>query len=138
LDQALRLSAIAGNDAELRLSALLGAGRLALWQVDLGGALRYVEQGRVLARQLDHRRGLAEALALVGTTYRRQGDFDRAEKVLQRSLALHDSLDDEAGVAFAQFNLAVIVVNRCDIKQCDWSQAAPLCEAVLARYRTLA
>jgi non-specific serine/threonine protein kinase len=95
------------------------------------------EQAHVLAGQLDHGRGLAEALTWVGTTYRRRGDFDQAEQVLERSLALHDSLDDECGAAWAQFNLAIVVVNRCDVKQSDWSQAAPPCEAALARYRTL-
>jgi non-specific serine/threonine protein kinase len=137
LEQAFRISASAGDDAELRLWALLGAGRLALWQVDLEAALHYYEQGRVLARQIQHGRGLAEAQTGLGTTYRRQGDFDRAEKVLQRSLALHDSLDDEPGAAYAQLNLAVLMVNRCDVKQCDWSQATPLCEAALERCRAL-
>jgi non-specific serine/threonine protein kinase len=116
---------------------LLGAGRLALWQADLDTALGCFEQGHALARQLDHRPGLAEALTWAGTTYRRQGAFAQAEEVLRHSLALHEALDDQPGAAWALFNLALITVNLCDIKRCDWPRARPLCEAALARYRAL-
>jgi non-specific serine/threonine protein kinase len=137
LEQALQRGASAGANAKLRLSALLGSGRLALFQADLGAALSFFEQGHTVALQLDDGLGRAEALTWIGTTYRRQGEFDRAEHTLRHSQVLHEALGDESGAAWALFNLAVITVNRCDIKQRDWPQASPLCEAALARYRAL-
>jgi predicted ATPase/transcriptional regulator with XRE-family HTH domain len=137
LEQALQLGTTAQARSELQMWALLGIGRLALWQADSDAALDAFEQGLALARGLRHRFGLAEALTWLGTAYRRQGAFGRAEAVLRDSLTLHETLDDRPGAAWALFNLALITVNRCDIKQCDWPQARPLCEAALTRYRAL-
>jgi tetratricopeptide (TPR) repeat protein len=137
LEQALQLGVASQANPELRLWALLGMGRLALWQADADAALACFEQSLALARRLDHQTGLAEALSWLGTSYRREGAFDRAEEVLQRSLVLHESLDDQPGAAWALLNLALITVNRCDIKQCNWLQARAPCEAALARYRAL-
>jgi predicted ATPase/DNA-binding CsgD family transcriptional regulator/transcriptional regulator with XRE-family HTH domain len=117
---------------ELRMRALLGVGRMALFQADLDTALAYFEQSRTLAQQLDHRGGMAEALTWVGTTYRRHGAYERAREVLERSLALHTALGDQPGAAFALLNVAHIPINSC-----DWPRARPLCEEVLARYRAL-
>jgi non-specific serine/threonine protein kinase len=119
-----------GANPELRLRVLLGAGRLALWQADLDTALDLFERAAALARQLDHRPLLAEALSWVGTTYRRQGALERAGEMLRHSFAQYEALDDQSGAAWALFNLAHVAMHRS-----DWPQARPLCEATLARYR---
>jgi hypothetical protein len=71
-----------------------GADRLALWQAGLDTALDLFEQSVALARQVDHRPLLAEALSWVGTTYRRQGGFERADEVLRDGFAQYEALEE--------------------------------------------
>jgi predicted ATPase/DNA-binding CsgD family transcriptional regulator len=136
LEQAVQLGG-ASVHPELRPRAQLGVGRMALWQADSEAALSAFEQALGLARRLDRRSEVAEALTFLGTAFRRQGTFDRADEALRRGLALHEALGDRPGAAWAQLNLAVITVNLCDIEQCDWAQARSPCETALAGYRAL-
>src|SRR5262249_46784792 len=132
LEQALHFGGTTGASAEFRLRALLGMGRIALWQADLDAALGAFEQSLPLARRLDDPLLQAEALTWLGTTYRRQGALDRAEVVLRDGLALHEALDDRSGAAWALFNLGHIPMHRF-----EWPRARPFCEAALAHYRAL-
>jgi non-specific serine/threonine protein kinase len=132
LELALHFDGRTGARPDFQLRALLGMGRLALWQADLDAALGAFEQSLSLARQHDDPLLKAEALTWLGTTYRRQGALDQAEAVLRDGLALHEALDDRAGAAWALFNLGHVPMHRF-----EWPRARPPCEAALARYRAL-
>jgi predicted ATPase/transcriptional regulator with XRE-family HTH domain len=88
-----------------RAKALLGAGRLAFWQVDLEAAATRFEEGLALARELGDRLAVAAAIAWLGAARGAQGAFAVAVPLLEESLALHEALGDESGAAWAQLNL---------------------------------
>src|SRR5262249_22229523 len=57
----------------LHLRAVLGVGRLALFQPDLEAAVGRFEEGRVLAADVSDRRLLADAVTGLGVAHRRGG-----------------------------------------------------------------
>jgi tetratricopeptide (TPR) repeat protein len=77
---------------------LLQAGQLAA-DHDYGAACAAYEQSQALFRALGDRRGEAAALFGLGaTTHDLIGDYDRAQRYLQESLAIRRTLDDRLGM----------------------------------------
>jgi predicted ATPase len=84
-------------------------------------ARNYLSEGRARLGRLLDRAGpavpqdvFADALHAKGTLATYQGDFASAENLLQRSLAIRQSIGDELGVSNALTNLANVVYLRGD------------------------
>ena len=122
-----------------RAKALLGTGRLAFWQADLGAAAARFEESQALARELSDRPAVAAATAWLGAARGAQGAFAAAEPLLEEGLALHEALGDESGAAWAQLNLGRAYGNwgAATRSQDVLARAVPPLEASLRRYRAL-
>ncbi|MGE0540842.1 MAG: LuxR C-terminal-related transcriptional regulator [Dehalococcoidia bacterium] len=118
--------------AALQLQALLAAGRLAFWQADLIAATARLDAACALARQLDDRQAIAEALTWLGTVRRRQGAVADAARLLDQSLPLHEGVGDQPGAAWAVFMQGMLASDDR-----DFPRAIRLIEESLGQYRTL-
>jgi non-specific serine/threonine protein kinase len=116
----------------LRVTAFLGAGQLAYWQLDLEQAVVRFEAGLALARGLGDERAIANALTGLGTVRGRQMAFEEATHLLRESLSMHQALGNETGAAWALFHLGMAAGN-----QDDWRSSIELLEESLERYRAL-
>jgi predicted ATPase/transcriptional regulator with XRE-family HTH domain len=90
---------------EVRLRTLFAAGTLAHQQGDDAAARALQEEVLALARMLDDRRMVAEALAQLGHAAHREGDTATAFARYEESLALRQALGDERGIALARYGL---------------------------------
>jgi predicted ATPase/class 3 adenylate cyclase len=84
-------------------AALIGAGGLAYWQVDMVAARSYYEEGLRIASDTADRWGEAEALRNLGWILAATGDREAAERSFERSAAIFEELDDDRGLAGIAF-----------------------------------
>ncbi len=84
-------------------AALIGAGGLAYWQVDMVSARTYYEEGLRIARDGGDRWGEAEALRNLGWILAATGDREAAEGSFEQSAAIFQELDDDRGLAGIAF-----------------------------------
>jgi non-specific serine/threonine protein kinase len=115
-----------------RSRALLAAGRLAFWQVDLVQATALLDESLSLARATGDGHVVAEALTWLGFVSNRQRDFSAAVRQLEESLALHRTLDDDRGIALATYALGSVAAN-----QARYEDGLPLFEESLQRFTAL-
>jgi predicted ATPase/DNA-binding CsgD family transcriptional regulator/transcriptional regulator with XRE-family HTH domain len=120
------------TESRLRVPAVLGIARLALFQPDLVTAVARFAQSRTLATELGDRRLLAEAVTGLGVAHRRQGAMDVAQRLLEEGLSQHEAAGDAPGAAWALFNLGHIALNER-----DWARASQVLDICLQRYRAL-
>jgi predicted ATPase/DNA-binding CsgD family transcriptional regulator len=93
--------ALPGPASAARAKALCGAGVMARFQGDFGGARARLAASEALWREWGDDWGLADALTYLGTTERYVGDPTRARAHLDESLALWRRLGDRWGLALA-------------------------------------
>jgi len=77
-----------GASRTTQMQAVLAAGRLAQWQVDLEGAGRLLNEALATARDLADRLCESEALAWLSAVCRRQGAPEQALMLGEESLRL--------------------------------------------------
>ncbi|HEX6888267.1 MAG TPA: adenylate/guanylate cyclase domain-containing protein, partial [Candidatus Nanopelagicales bacterium] len=77
-------------------------GAILLQEGELGQARRLISEGLALCQELGDREGVAVAFGVLGDTYRRAGDHERAQDHLRRSveLALEIAFDFQASDAY--------------------------------------
>ncbi len=103
-----------GTAAQARAEALEGVGWLAWGQGDLDGAHAAAEEGLKLSTEA----GLGDVVVanfqnvLGEAVVRQRGDYERAEDLLEESLALHRKARDNRGVAWSLGNLANVSSDR--------------------------
>ena len=116
---------------------LCGVGKLALFQRDDAAAVRYLEQGLAMARDLEDRFSLADALTALGYGALLAGDYARAEALYEEALAIGRSVDDpwQRGQAFASIILSSLA--EVAYRRGDHQRATKLHEEALARQRSL-
>src|SRR5215208_6569831 len=112
------LEAALGKDwgaaaAEARARALEGVGWLASSQGDLDRAQAAAKEGLKLSTEA----GLGKVIVanfqnVLGDTARHRGDYERAAKLLEKSLALHRAVKDTRGVALSLGDLANVSSDR--------------------------
>src|SRR5918998_593450 len=98
---------------EVRARALEGVGWLASSQGDLDRAQAAAKEGLKLSTEA----GLGEVIAadlqnVLGDTARHRGDYERAAKLLEKSLARHRAVKDTRGVALSLGDLANVSSDR--------------------------
>jgi predicted ATPase/DNA-binding SARP family transcriptional activator len=118
--------------AELRAKALFGSGRLALLQCDYAPAVRRLDAALRLYRELGDPRGIARALAVLGSVNREQGRYARAVELHAESLAVAEAAGDRWAVASAHGYLAFV-----SWLQRDFERAAEEGGTALAMFRQL-
>jgi tetratricopeptide (TPR) repeat protein len=111
-----------------RARALLSAGRLAFWQVDLAEATAHLEECQALARTLGDSQTLADALTWLGAVRQRERAYPQSRELLAQSLPLHEALGDSVGAAWALHLLGSGAVN-----QGAYRRAVPYLEESLRR-----
>ncbi|HEV2122651.1 MAG TPA: tetratricopeptide repeat protein, partial [Chloroflexota bacterium] len=128
LEAALTVSGARASVA--RATALAWAGNLAGLQGDYGQASRLAEDGVALARALDDRRALADALLILGILMTDQGEHTQAVALYDESLALYRALGNNARIAAIINNLGSVALG-----QGDYARATALFEEGLALFR---
>jgi predicted ATPase/DNA-binding CsgD family transcriptional regulator len=119
--------------AQARAKALEGVGWLADKQGDLDRAEAAAEEGFELSAEAK----LSELVAaefqnVLGDVTRQRGDYERAARLIEESLALYQEARDQAGIAWSLGNLANVEGDRG-----DHERAKQLYEAGIARSRQL-
>ena len=104
-----------GVSAEARIKALAGVGFLAVDQGDLDRAEAAADEGLKLGMQAGSRSlGTADFKNILGDIARLRGDHQRAARLVQDSLALHQEAEDKPGIAWSLGNLANVAAERGD------------------------
>ncbi len=119
--------------AQARARVLEGVGWLANQQGDVDQAEAAAEEGLKLSAEA----GLGEVVAadfqdVLGDAARHRGDYERAAKMFEESLALHRTAGDSRGVAWSLGSLANVLGDRG-----DYERAKELYEEGLALSREL-
>src|SRR4029078_6959918 len=91
-------------------------GAILLQEGELGAAGRLMGEGLGLCEGIGDREGVAVALALLGDTYRRAGDHERAQEHLRRSLDASRAIafDYQASDAALSLGLDLLDASRAD------------------------
>jgi predicted ATPase/class 3 adenylate cyclase/Tfp pilus assembly protein PilF len=100
--------------AALRARALLGAGMLAWAESDYQAASGRCEESLVLARALDDRRGIMDALNGLGLVAWAQGEYRVARASYEEALVLARALDDRRRTGVLQSNLGRVAAVQGD------------------------
>ncbi len=99
---------------EAEIHAFLGW--IALRRGDLAGAQVRLEQALGRVNDTQHYDTLSSILNRLGAVYYNQGDWERATQVVERALAIRESLGDILGVARSSNNLGILKRNSGDWK----------------------
>ncbi len=91
----------AGSPVAMRAKALLGVGVLAAAQGDGAVALSKLQESKAQFREVDDQRGLAYALAFLGTVLKWHGDPVAGRAVLDQSVAIFRRMGEKWGLALA-------------------------------------
>ncbi|WP_186526316.1 tetratricopeptide repeat protein [Leekyejoonella antrihumi] len=121
-----------GAPEPLRAKALLGAGRLAFLACDYPAAVRRLEAGLRLYRQIGDRPGTVMALHGLGSVARELGRYARAEALYRQALTLAAGDADARQVAQARGYLGFTAW-----LQGDWQRAVTESEQALRAFRQL-
>lgn len=73
--------------------------------IDLIAATRYGSQAKALAETIEYKRGIANALKLLGISYALQGKIPEATERFKESLAIFEELNDQIGISTMLSNL---------------------------------
>jgi predicted ATPase/transcriptional regulator with XRE-family HTH domain/Tfp pilus assembly protein PilF len=104
-----------GTDPAARVKALNGAGALAVAQGDLPAAVRWLEEGRTLARALGDKLALGRAVANLGHAFAAQGDLIQARACFEEGLAVDQELGDREGMSISLNNLGGLAYQAGDL-----------------------
>jgi tetratricopeptide (TPR) repeat protein len=102
------LAAGASADRAVTARALHAAGRLAEGE-SYGSSMAWHERSLAIYRELDDRRGVAEALRGIALAAGNQGDHGRAIRLLEEAVRVLRELDEPVLLASALMNLGVAV-----------------------------
>ena len=131
--------------AEIRVTALFGATRLALNRRDFAAAEALAREGLVLAERTGDARGAANMLAELGHVAQGRGDLDAALACFERSLALARQAGDVNAEGRALSSLGNLARARNDYQQARryledglaWSQERRYSWAVAGGFTSL-
>ena len=130
LEKALEKS---GNQSEVRVKALIGAGYLAIRQSDTNRGLALFGESLELSEDLAYRPGVAETLYCMHYLVDMVGwASGKKEALVQESLAIWREIGDRRGIATALGPLASSAMERF-----DYLQATTFFEESLALFRGL-
>lgn len=79
-----------------------------LFRKDNSKALKYAEQGKTLAHQLNYVVGEARSIQLIGIYYYFISDYKLALEYYNRALFIYESLEDERGISSCLNNTGII------------------------------
>jgi non-specific serine/threonine protein kinase len=134
-EELLALDATAGGRAAspaLRMEVLYGLARLALDQGDYERMEQLAREDLALAESLDERKGMGDALWLLGEVADVRADLPEAMRLFERALACAREAGDAAGA-----DMALISLGHLARAQGDYVRATHLFEEVLARARAM-
>ena len=120
------LSFDSGAPSPMRARVLSAAGALARLLGDTQRAVARLEESVAAYRVLGDKRGMADALLLLGITAYRQSDYDRAFALLEESAALSRASGDKTTLAFSIYLLGILARVRG-----DYGKAEALCKESL-------
>jgi predicted ATPase/DNA-binding SARP family transcriptional activator len=127
------LLALAGEGGTAaRARALIGAGRLATIQSDLGAARSLLAESLALGQVLGDKWIIAVSLLDLGNVDSQQGDYTAARSRWEGGLALGRELDDRWLIAVSLYGLGRVLSN-----QGDYGTTRSLCEESLTLGREL-
>jgi predicted ATPase len=115
-----------GAPSPMRARALNAAGALARLLGDTQRAVARLEESVAAYRALGDKKGMANALVLLGIAAYRQSDYDRAVAFLDESTALSRAAGDKTTLAFSLYLLGILARVRG-----DYGQAETLCRESL-------
>jgi predicted ATPase/DNA-binding XRE family transcriptional regulator len=104
-----------GVVSETRARVLGAAGLLRSRHGDFAGAAQHYEAGLELSRALGDRRGIADALNMLGNTALSRGDLRLAARLYEESHELRRELGDPHDVAMAVNNMAIAAIELGDL-----------------------
>jgi predicted ATPase/class 3 adenylate cyclase len=133
-DRAGKVLALPGveDHPAAHLRALDAAGGIAYWQGDMDASRRlYQEQGRV-ARDLDDRHALAEAIYNESMTFALEADAHDARGLSLQALEIYRSLGDRHGQGLAQWAYLNALAFVADV-----AEGQPLAEETIGIFREL-
>jgi non-specific serine/threonine protein kinase len=120
------LSLDRGAPSPMRARALNAAGELARLLGQTQRAVARLEESVAAYRGLGDKKGMANALLLLGATAYRQSDYDRAAALLDESTALSRASGDKTTLAFSIYLLGILARVRG-----DYGKAETLCKESL-------
>ncbi len=97
---------------EAEIDAFLGW--INLRRGDVAGAQAWLEKGLARVNDTQHLDVLSSILNRLGAVYYEQGELDRATQIVERALAIRESLGDILGVARSSNNLGILKSNSGD------------------------
>jgi uncharacterized protein HemY len=118
LKQARDASALSHDHLSLA-ATLLHLGDVMIKQGDYTQAETYLQEGLVLARQIDHREHTVRLLQSLGMLAQRRGDYHQAEAHLQAALTLARQSSDSTRVSLLLTNLGVVTGDQKDYAQVE-------------------
>jgi tetratricopeptide (TPR) repeat protein len=130
LEQCLAQNPDAASD--LRVDALVWTGRLMLRRGDYQQSIGVLEDALRLSREMDYRRGIANALHNLGAAATYQSNYARARSFYEDSLRLRGEFADVRGMASLLHSLGFVA-----IQQNDYARARALCGESLTLHREL-
>jgi tetratricopeptide (TPR) repeat protein len=89
------------------MQALITAGRLAHWQVDLDGAEALLTEALAIARELADRRSEGEALGWLASVHWQREEIEQGLTLGEACLRLGHEVADEAVIALALFTIGI-------------------------------
>ncbi len=101
-------------DAPARANVLIGAGYLALLQMDFAAAQRWFEQGLETAHAHNLAPSIANALCGLGALAQARGDYARAETLYRDGWEQYQRVGDAWETAHARFNLGLLKLRQGD------------------------
>ena len=129
LDEALAAPA---EPSPVRARALNANGVLSHYQGDYDRADELCGAALELFRELDDRKGVAEAVTGLALVRRTRGDYRAGEALFQEALAVYEELGDEGGTARALYRYGIALTLEGDA-----DRARPLFERSLQLFRAL-
>jgi predicted ATPase/class 3 adenylate cyclase len=115
-EQVLTLPSARGRTA-LRARALIAAGSLAYWQLDIPATDEQYGEALAISRDLDDRKGMAEATYNFAYVPSLQGDRAEAAQMFRESHAMFEELGDPGGLADSLFGLSIMSRLEGDLVQ---------------------
>jgi tetratricopeptide (TPR) repeat protein len=98
-----------------RAEVLLGAGRINSSLGEAAAAMRLTTESLAVWRQVGDRRGIAEALNLLGDLDVDRSELDAAQERYEGALALYRELEDRSGIAETLYNLADVALREANV-----------------------
>jgi tetratricopeptide (TPR) repeat protein/DNA-binding CsgD family transcriptional regulator len=125
LDSLKNLLQLNGKPDTVRVNLLNRVASIS-YSTDIDNTLKYAEEARKLADNLNYRKGIAESIRLTGVYYRYKSDYPQALEKYQKAVKIFEEIEDKTGIARCLANIGVI--HR---KQGNYTQALDYYERAL-------